>query len=118
MQFSPDAFSDDWYGWITNQAGHALFIGGGLFLVLAWMTGRAKLPVAITAAGYAIWEVRHYFIAGDALDSFVDWLFVMLGALFVGALWRYRRNAATIYALLIAAVGAVGVWRRSNGRGE
>jgi len=105
---TPDAYTGNAYGWITNQSGHALIIGAMLFAPLALLIGRLWAFVAL-AVGYAGWEVWQ---GGGLGDGFADWGFVLLGAGWVWAAWDRQRVAAAALWVMLAAGFAVGVWRR------
>lgn len=104
-----DAFLNDPYGWITNQAGHALFVGVGLFALAAMTPLNRKQALWITLALYALWEV---VTTADVLDGVTDFAFVAAGAVFGKAAWEgERRVMAAAFAAMVIA-GAVGVWGR------
>lgn len=108
---TPDAFLRDWYGWITNEAAHALFVGLPIFALLAALTPLSRRQaVAVTLALYGLFEVATY--AGDLQDGVTDFTFVAAGAVFGKAAWEGNRRlmAATIAATLLA--GIVGIWGR------
>lgn len=110
MIFAPDAFLGDWYGWVTNQAAHALLIGALIFALVA-ITRLTRLQALwLTLALYALWELHTF--AGDVLDGVTDFAFVAAGAVFAKAAWEGERRimAAAFIAIVLAA--AVGVWGR------
>lgn len=110
MIFTPDAFLGDPYGWITNQAAHALLIGVGLFALAAVTPLTRRQAMCITLAVYALWEIGTF--AGDVLDGVTDLAFVAAGAVFGKAAWEGDRRvmAWSFAAILIAS--ALGVWGR------
>lgn len=105
-----DAFLGDPYGWITNQAGHALFIGLGLFALAAITPLSRRQALGVTLALYGFWEIATF--AGDVLDGLTDLAFVAAGAFFGKAAWEGdRRVMAWSFAAMVIA-GAIGVWGR------
>lgn len=109
---TPDAFVTDWYGWITNQSGHALIVGAMPFALLAMIIGRvwACAVVAVIYAGWEVWQVTAQ--GGTVGDGFADWAFVVLGAGLVWAAWERNGKASAMIWLALAASFAVGVGRR------
>jgi hypothetical protein len=70
----------DWYGWATNQAGHAAVIGQPAALVLWWLGVPALIVMAVVWAVYlAVWEI---WVQGmpDWRDSVMDAANVAAGA--------------------------------------
>lgn len=85
---TPDAFLNDWYGYITNQSGH-FFLGMALSLFV---------PVWLIAAGYVAWEVLSGWLWWDSVE---DISFVVLGVAF----YTYGRKYAIIIAMCIMSIG-------------
>ena len=94
MLLIPDAFSNDWYGWITNQSGHFL-----LGIIFAAITRRWWPALAIAV----LFEVLQW--SPDVVDSITDVAFTFAGALF------YKLASDAILWVAIAAF-AVGVFQR------
>lgn len=95
--FTPDDFKSDWYGYATNQIGHAMLIGGvGTFLLaLSYWTlfgvypYRIHLFLAIVVA-YSLYECCKQGWHG--WDSVEDIIFTAVyGA--GGSLWCFRADA-------------------------
>lgn len=89
-----DAFLNDWYGYLTNQAGHFVL---GLFLAYA-------VPWWMILVGYLGWEIG---VGWGGWDSVEDTVFVMLGVAF----FRGFRKCAMIAAMFMMSVG---VFRRAD----
>jgi hypothetical protein len=77
---TPSSFHDDWYGWATNQMGHAM-IGMAMACVLtvAYFYVAGEFPFkwhlfAVISCGYAAWELAVQKWQG--WDTVEDWLFV------------------------------------------
>ena len=77
----PEAFLDDWYGWLTNQAGHILlgvFMAFVLCLVAYFAAGELPGRVDVFAAclfGYVAFEL---FTQGwQGYDTLEDTVFVV-----------------------------------------
>lgn len=94
--FAADDFSGDWYGYVTNQMGHALLIGVGATFALAeiyqTLVGvhpyRWQLFLAMLA-GYSTFELRQGWRRWDTCE---DILFsVVYGA--GGVLWVFRADS-------------------------
>lgn len=94
MLFSPDSFHNDWYGWVTNQAGHVL-----LGIVIAWLTGRVWPAVVLAVA----FELAQW--SPDVVDSVTDVFFTASGAVF-----QIYAGNGIMYALVVAL--AIGVAQR------
>ena len=105
-----DAFLSDWYGWITNQAGHALFIGVGIFALAAMTPLSRRAAFGVTMALYGWWEVATF--AGDVLDGLTDWVFVGMGAAFGWQAWEGKRRGMALAFAGIVVAGLAGVWVR------
>lgn len=115
----PDAFETDWYGYVTNQAGHAFVIGTGLALVaLVMVPGVWAIPL-VAAVYFVGWEV---LIQRGNLwaDSLEDAAFVAAGAAPVSAAMWYADDVraawltvAACYMVSMAAllIGAVRRWQ-------
>lgn len=74
MILFPDDQPNDPYGWVSNQAAHAM-IGFGLSLVVG--------PIIAVLAYFIAWEVLYQVrkLGGKWKDSVTDTLFVTVGAL-------------------------------------
>lgn len=111
----PDAFLNDWYGWLTNQSGHIL-LGMVMLFVLGWLLSDNCLGMIMTALTYGAIEIVHYkFLGGLARDSGVDLFFVLIGAIFMFAalsMWKWRKEAMTACIIAASAALSLGVWRR------
>lgn len=110
MITAPDAFLGDWYGWITNQAAHALIVGMGVFAVAAATRLTRRQAFWITLALYGVWEV--WTFAGDYLDAATDWAFVAMGAAFGWQAWEGNRDKIRLAFVGILVAGAAGIWVR------
>ena len=81
MLLIPDAFNNDWYGWVTNQSGHFL-----LGMVVAFVTCRAW-PAVVVAVAFELVQ-----LSPDLIDSLTDVAFTAAGSVFYiyafsGVLW-------------------------------
>jgi hypothetical protein len=77
----PSAFLDDWYGWLTNQAGHILlgvFIAFFMCVAAFFVMGELPYRIEVFAAcllGYAAFEL---FTQGwQGYDTLEDTVFVV-----------------------------------------
>jgi hypothetical protein len=77
----PDAFLDDWYGWLTNQAGHivvgvklAFWMCIGAFFVTGELPYRADVFL-VCLLGYLFFEV--YSQEWQGYDTIEDTVFVV-----------------------------------------
>lgn len=79
---TPDDQARDPYGWVANQAGHAVIIGAGLCGALLWLP--PGLAVALAAAAYfLVWEWAYQIKALRSKlyrDALADTLNVAFGA--------------------------------------
>ena len=74
----PDAFLDDWYGWLTNQAGHillgvflAFFMCIGAYLVMGELPFRVDV-FAVCLLGYVAFELSTQgWQKGDTIEDTV-----------------------------------------------
>lgn len=110
MITTPDAFLGDWYGWITSQAGHALFVGMVVFALAATTPLTRRQAFWTTLALYAVWEV--WTFAGDFLDAATDWSFVAMGAAFGWMAWEGNRDKVRLAFAGMILAAAAGVWVR------
>lgn len=88
MNLNPDSFLNDWYGYITNQAGHFML---GLFAALV-------VPWWVILGGYLTWEVASGWYGWDSIE---DTVFVMLGVAF----FKGARKYAMIVSMMIMSYG-------------
>lgn len=108
----PDAQPRDWYGWLTNQAGHAALVGqpAALALMIAGVpaiwTGLVAYVVYLV-----VWE-RIVQRGRDWSDSLTDALSVGLGAALLGSAFAADLPAAVCVLAVWAAVLVAGVRRR------
>lgn len=99
MLFQPDAFNNDWYGWLTNQSGHIL-----LGMLIAWAAGRAWVALAVAL----LFELAQW--STDYVDSVTDVAFTYAGAIF----HLYAGNAIVWSFVAAMVIGATS--RYSNGK--
>lgn len=97
--FQPDAFSNDWYGWLTNQSGHIL-----LGMVIAWATGRAWVALVVAI----VFEVLQR--STDYTDSLTDIAFTYAGAIF----HLYAGNAIVWSFIAALLVGVANRFRNAK----
>jgi hypothetical protein len=111
--FEPDAFLNDWYGYVTNQAGHFLIVGAVAFALLSWaLKSRERGFIALTLA-YVGFEAAHRWLFwGSLADSIEDTFFVLSGAAFAWAAWEGRKLAMVLTLVVAMVVMAVGAWMR------
>ena len=113
MSFAPDDFDGDWYGYLTNQAGHAYLVGAPLALILAPWWGLVAAPFMIGLAYLLAWEIAVQR-GRDWRDSLEDSVHVTCGAAVIcGALSGDVLTAAGCLALQAVLLG-IGVWRRAK----
>ena len=111
MIFEPDDFAGDWYGYATNQSGHAYLVGLPAALIVAPWWGLIAAPAVIAVAYAVFWEwlVQH---GRDWRDSLEDSVHVMAGASVICA--ALSGDVLTVAGCLAAQVAllGLGVWRR------
>ena len=109
----PDDFKGDWYGWLTNQASHALI--GVVVMGVAWFI-KADIAYAFATMVIVYALVIEGMFQGFRMprDSIVDTWFVCLGGLISVSL---THNSLKMYVITIVA-GAIsfgfGCWRRGR----
>lgn len=89
--FSPQAFKNDPYGWLTNQIGHIAGSAWITYVVFLSLNSLTNLPetsckwIAIGIIGglWIFWEVRHLVLSGDWKDFFEDLTFELTGVAIV-----------------------------------
>ncbi len=111
--FEPDDFRDNWYGYATNQAGHAYLVGAPLALIAAPWWGLVAAPVVVALCYGIFWEL---IVQRGRMwrDSFEDTVHVMAGA---SVLCAALSSDALTVAGCMAAQGALlglGIWRRRD----
>lgn len=121
---TPDAFANDWYGWLTNQMAHAL-LGLAVTALLAWVLGAfmsrafemdvpmhgpavAILAVVYFTAWEGVWQ-RYGAGMGDAL---ADTAFMALGGLLGVSAWARKGGRVALAMAVGAALLMAGAWRR------
>jgi cobalamin synthase len=108
----PDAQPRDWYGWLTNQAGHAALVGQPAALALMIAGVPAWASAAIVAAVYlALWE-RLIQRGRDWADSLTDTASVGAGAALLATAVLADLPAAVFVLAFWAALLVAGVGRR------
>lgn len=118
----PDAFLNDWYGYLTNQTGHLMlgvllfsivsFVFSLLFTNISRLSGEGAHEWAMSAilVGYGLWEAMQGGLAWDGVE---DLAFVMGGASFSWAAWVNHRAVMVAVVSISAAALSVGVsWRK------
>ena len=111
MIFSPDDFDGDWYGYLTNQSGHAYLVGCPAALIVSPWWGLVAAPAVIGLCYAIVWEwmVQR---GRDWRDSLEDSVHVTAGASAICA--ALSGDVATVAGCL-AAQGVllmVGIYRR------
>jgi hypothetical protein len=102
--FGPSDFAGDWYGWLTNQAGHI-----ALGILAVWLVGMVTaddLPgrwavLALAVAPYLGFEVGQ---RGGWIDSAQDVGFYVLGASGVALNWPLTDPVALAPWVVVAVV--------------
>lgn len=115
---NPSNFARDWYGFVTNQAGHAYLIGFPLvYSLLLWSD--PVTSVALTFSIYLlVWEggVQRFSMPLDALE---DAAHVTAGAAVAVTMWGYTNWGLwpyTIQAVWLAAGAVIRARRRGRQR--
>lgn len=110
--FQPGAQPDDWYSWVLIAAGHAVLVGGALWVVLACVM-RPVMAFELTAMLYAGFEILQNRLPGGSLiDGVTDFAFVLVGAAFLWAAWEGRQRAMCLAAGGFYAAALIGVFVR------
>jgi hypothetical protein len=114
---SPDDQGEDWYGWITNQLGHAM-LGvtlGGLVLLLDGGWFWAVCINTILTGAVETWDLLQSPRGNwpSFRDSLQDLAFWLLGALLAIAL--FNNSIAMFLTVLVLSIGlaATGIWPRA-----
>lgn len=114
--FTPDNFKNDWYGWITNQWGHAL-LGQVIFglvmlasLEIGEFASRLHVWVSITLV-YMLWEFATHK-KGYWWDSVEDCIFVCLyGAGWIAfAFSEVKAGSPAFYGNALAIIPIIGLF--------
>jgi len=120
MLLDADDFSDDWYGHVTNQAGHAFVVGFGMVILALTVLHPVAAPIVVAAAYFVVWEGLIQPQNKGWADSIEDTAFVMTGASPVaGALWYATDfwpawwTVAICYAgaMVVLLIGALRRWQ-------
>jgi hypothetical protein len=114
---SPDDQGEDWYGWITNQLGHAMLgvtLGGVVLLLGGGWFWAVTINTILTGA-VETWDLLQS--PRDDWPSFRDSLqdlsFWLLGALLAIALFN---NSIAMFLTVVAlslALAITGIWPRA-----
>lgn len=72
-------FRTDWYGYVTNQAGHAAIVGFALSMLALTSLPAVWVPPVVALAYGVVWEWQIQR-GGDWKDSLEDTAHVMVGA--------------------------------------
>ncbi|MDZ7906412.1 MAG: hypothetical protein U5N55_12000 [Cypionkella sp.] len=109
--FPPDDFANDWYGYATNQAGHALIIGSPSAMILAPWLGYVATPVIVALVYGIVWE---WIVQGGRLwrDSVEDTAHVMTGASLICGALAYGYWVVVVCLVAWLCLLAFGVYRR------
>lgn len=114
--FGPDDFARDWYGWLTNQAGHL-----ALGVLAVWLVAVAGLVVAgdlpprlgVLALALAPFVGFELALRGTAIDTAQDVGFYAIGAGAVALNWPLTDPLALVPWVAAAILGlAAGVVAR------
>lgn len=105
-----DDYRADWYGYATNQAGHAALVGMPLALLVMPFLGPIWTPIAVALAYGIVWE---WLIqrGGMWADSVEDTAHVMAGASVICGAMVNHLTASTCVAAWLCLIG-LGVARR------
>lgn len=112
----PDAYEDDPYRHLTNQAGHAAFVGIGLALPLVWLGWPLWAVPVIVAVVYALgweWGIQRYIWRKlfDWRDSLMDTACVTAGASMVAGFLTDLMTGTLCWIAWVVTVG-IGALRR------
>jgi hypothetical protein len=100
--------------WAAVLLSHGLIGAALAALFAAVMAWRVAVPGV--SLGYAVaWEGAAQRLGAGLLDAAVDSLAVACGALMAWGLWRHRWRLIGGPGAALAAVLALGVWRRRKG---
>lgn len=105
----PDNQRRDWYGWLTNQAGHALLVGFPLAWAAGFILPASIIPLSVALTYFIIWELLIQR-SRDVEDSLMDTLNVLAGASILSG--THSLTLPIWYALLFA--GSYTRWRRQH----
>ena len=112
LDFAPNSFRRDPYGYLTNQAGHAYLVGAPLALGLSLLVGLMAAPVLAAAIYGIVWEgfVQRFRLWRDSLE---DTWHVFAGASVMSSALNGDALIVAACMGLQAGLLALGVWRRS-----
>lgn len=80
MIFPPDDFRNNWYGFLTNQAGHSVLVGLPMGLALMPFVGPYIAPLVVFVVYLLVWEFSIQRIGAGLADALQDSACVMAGA--------------------------------------
>jgi hypothetical protein len=114
---TPDDQGKDWYGWITNQLGHAmlgLVFGGALLLAGGGWVGAivGNVVVAATKEIYDLLKDNPDKWAGIR-DNIQDLSFWMIGTILATAIFYGSVTTFAIGFGLFIGLAASGIWPRA-----
>lgn len=102
----------DWYGWVTNQAGHAAVVGQPAGWALWALGAPAFLSFAVVVSVYlVVWE---FLVQGGAdwRDSIMDTANVAAGVAVMTMALEGSVGLTGLVLLIWGVLLAFGVWRR------
>lgn len=111
MAFDPDSQFEDWYGWLTTQAGHSVLVGVPGALALAPWWGLYAAPVLVALIYLLVWEIAVQRVGAGWIDAVEDTACVMSGASLICGAQLSHSTAAVCFALWSAFL-TLGVFRR------
>ncbi|MDA5558834.1 hypothetical protein [Shimia sp. MMG029] len=109
-------FSGDWYGWVTNQAGHSYFVGLpfaiiGSLLDASWIvTASASFIIY-----FVLWELSTKSRV-NLRDSLTDTTHVSLGSALLVSLSNQQLEITVALLVLQFLMLLSGISRRMDGR--
>lgn len=108
-----DGFWNDPAAWAGNQAAHALLFGACVPFVLIWAGAVPLTACVLTVTGYfLLFEVQRQRLALP-LDAYEDTSIVAWGAVLPFWVHTWPPDTLGAWALVMAALLAVGAWRRA-----
>jgi hypothetical protein len=101
----------DWYGWATNQAGHAICVGVPMAMAaMALGVPLVATPAVVAVIYLMVWEILIQRSL-EVIDTVADSVLVGCGAGIAAGLTQGLWTGFLLWLVFMVAL-AIGVWRR------